>query len=532
MAAEETLRAVITVIDRTAAPLHAINARFAAMSAPLRQVAGRLGNLANEAGLTAVAHHARHAAGEIRALGGELLDIAKPLATLGALGSVAGLAEAALGAAEYGEKLRFAAIQTGMSAQAIAKWHYAAGLANIDTARLDRGFTYLNKQIGLAASGRAKEVQKDLAALGIGNTPENLAKTGEVLKAVTSRVSELIAAGRTPQATALLADFMGARSGAQMMPLLGKGAPWLDEAMKAAQAHGLVPTDAATKRAEQFEEAYKGVKASVEGLALSIGDKLFPALTGATGGLSAWIDKNREWISTNISDAVTNLSTSLKAVNWHAIVEGVKEFAGYAKWAWDKLGGMTHALELLAAIKLAPLANAMLGLGRAVAFLAVRFIPLLTALAANPIGIAVIAAVALAGIAYEIYEHWSGIKAFFSRLGHAIAGYFWDAVHGIAEAFKWVVGAIEAPFLKIQEAVNWVGDHMPSMPEPDKGNIRAHNIWEQHQKSLASQMGRAAKQSEAKVTLDFKNVPKGVAASVETKGNPDLDLNLGHAMAY
>lgn len=48
---DQTLRAVIAVLDSTAAPFHAINEHFAATSAPLRQIDDRLGALAEETGL-------------------------------------------------------------------------------------------------------------------------------------------------------------------------------------------------------------------------------------------------------------------------------------------------------------------------------------------------------------------------------------------------------------------------------------------------------------------------------------------------
>jgi hypothetical protein len=50
------------------------------------------------------------------------------------------------------------------------------------------------------------------------------------------------------------------------------------------------------------------------------------------------------------------------------------------------------------------------------------------AMGANPIGIAVVGAAALAGIGYEIYEHWSGIANFFESTWAKVQGIFSGAV--------------------------------------------------------------------------------------------------------
>jgi hypothetical protein len=59
MAYEQTLRAIITVLDRTAEPLHRINERLERLSEPIRHIGDRLGVLAEESGLRTIGEHAR-----------------------------------------------------------------------------------------------------------------------------------------------------------------------------------------------------------------------------------------------------------------------------------------------------------------------------------------------------------------------------------------------------------------------------------------------------------------------------------------
>jgi hypothetical protein len=55
MASDQTLRAIITVLDKTAAPFRAINERIERLGAPLRHIGDRLTALAEETGLRGIA---------------------------------------------------------------------------------------------------------------------------------------------------------------------------------------------------------------------------------------------------------------------------------------------------------------------------------------------------------------------------------------------------------------------------------------------------------------------------------------------
>ena len=86
IAGSETLRAIITVEDRTAvAALHAINQRFAAFGAPLRRISGGLKEIGEEAGLARLGEHAKGAFEHLHRLHGAVTSILAPLGALSAL---------------------------------------------------------------------------------------------------------------------------------------------------------------------------------------------------------------------------------------------------------------------------------------------------------------------------------------------------------------------------------------------------------------------------------------------------------------
>jgi hypothetical protein len=434
MASDQTLRAIITVLDQTAEPLRRINERFRTMSAPLREIHSRLGEIGEQSGLKNLAEHSRLALERVRGLGEGLFELLTPLAALGAVGSIAGLGEIVKKTTEYSEKLGFSAIQTGLSTKAMASWHYAAGIANIDAQQLDRSFTYLNRRIAEAASGKAKDVQSLLLKLGMHNAPGHIADTADALGRLTWETKHLIDTGQTPLATQMLSTMLGERMGARLMPLFGKGQDWIGEMFTDAAAHGLMPTKEETQGALEFEEAYKGMSGAVLGLQLAIGNQLFPSLTDAVKGMSAWMDANRPWLAQQIGDAVKEFGTYLKGIDWKGVIGGMREFGSAAAWAYNHLGGMTLVLGGIAALTFGPAIASFASLGGAIA----QTVAVVgAALLANPIAAAILGVAVAGGIAgYEIYEHWDTIKAKAIETWGSVTASLSKAAKLIADAWR------------------------------------------------------------------------------------------------
>lgn len=65
------------------------------------------------------------------------------------------------------------------------------------------------------------------------------------------------------------------------------------------------------------------------------------------------------------------------------------------------------------------------------------------AMAANPIGIAILAAAAFAALAYEAYEHWAAVKGFFKSWGTEVLGYLEYPFLALPHAIAAAAGAVE-----------------------------------------------------------------------------------------
>ena len=84
-----------------------------------------------------------------------------------------------------------------MATEMLAGWHYAAGLVNVNVSQLDKGLTFLNRNINEAASGKAKDVEKILGHMGFSNTPGHLVGTADALKAIAAKAKHLFTPARS-----------------------------------------------------------------------------------------------------------------------------------------------------------------------------------------------------------------------------------------------------------------------------------------------------------------------------------------------
>ncbi len=180
------------------------------------------------------------------------------------------------------------------------------------------------------------------------------------------------------------------------------------------------------------------------------------------------------------------------------------------------------------------------------------------ALLANPITWVVLAVAALAGAAYLIYKNWEPIKAFFIRTWESIKttvgpavewiwgllkkwtilgpitenwepikaffGTLWD---GIVKTFQWAWEKIQP----IVEAVKTAFDYTP-LGLAIKGGKMLFGAEE-----ARPTLGAAAvpapggvRSTEARVSVDFANLPKGARVTQDSKSTAPLDLSMGYSM--
>lgn len=206
------------------------------------------------------------------------------------------------------------------------------------------------------------------------------------------------------------------------------------------------------KLAEKYPRATAavvGLGAGVAGLTVS-GIALAYAGTFVYGG---WLKVKTLWAMLNVKMAMANAQTVGLAVKQKGLAVSTR-LATAAQWAWN------------------------------------------AALSANPIGVAVAAAVALAAAGYQVYKHWDTIKGAFADLGAWFRGQDWfqtgvDLVKSLAS------GMMSVAKLPFDAAKSMLGGIRKLLPFSD-----------------------AKEGPLSDLTLSGKKIPETLAAGMEKGGVP------------
>ncbi|BCH11935.1 hypothetical protein MesoLj131c_61930 [Mesorhizobium sp. 131-3-5] len=237
---------------------------------------------------------------------------------------------------------RFAS-SLGESPQRIAAWENAAerfgGSADATASTLER----VNKQLyDLNKNGQAlpREFSQLQAWTGMSIDPNHgLDRYLSDVSAALQRLHNI-----DPSAAHNVAKALGIDPATeQLMYQMGRNIDtYLGKLEKS-----LSPSNAAIESAQKLQASWNELLQNIIALANAIYDKLGPVLVDAANKMSAWIDKNQDWIKTGIVDAVKRFIDFLEKIDWNAVGAGMQNFASGAKDVVDGLGGIVHATEIL-----------------------------------------------------------------------------------------------------------------------------------------------------------------------------------------
>ncbi|MET2828939.1 phage tail tip lysozyme [Mesorhizobium shangrilense] len=109
----------------------------------------------------------------------------------------------------------------------------------------------------------------------------------------------------------------------------------------------LSPSNAAIDAAQKLQTSWAELLQQIIELANAVYDRLAPVLIDAAARMTAWIEKNQDWIRTGIVDAVKQFIDFLSKIDWNAVGTGMQNFASGAKDVVDELGGIIKTTEIL-----------------------------------------------------------------------------------------------------------------------------------------------------------------------------------------
>jgi hypothetical protein len=313
---------------------------------------------------------------------------------------------------------------TGMDTKTASAWVSMAKSRNIETDQLTRAFTTFSKQLR-GAEGGSKAAVKAFGDLGISADALKNMKTEDALLAVSDAFQKLPAGADK----AAIAQQLFGRQAQALLPLLNLGSEGLAEQMKVMEKHGLVMDEAGVKKGLELAKAQRELRATTDGLKVSIGSALIPVLVAAANALMPLIQAFT-WGMQNIPGfnyLVLALAAAIGGLLIASVVAG-------AFGALAAVFGLTSA--------------ALLGLIGTALIAAAPFIAIAAAVALLVAGL-VIAYKKIGWFRDGVNAAFNAVKAVALAVFGAIKG----QVTGVVSAFTSAVGAIKSAIDAIINAV-------------------------------------------------------------------------------
>lgn len=342
-AGEEKLKLVLSAIDKTAAPIRAVNRRIESMLAPVRKVKNAFRALADEAGLPRLGRG-------LAKLGTLIKRIA-----IGGVAAGVGLLEFARRTADSVDSLSEMTRLIGIGFEDFQRFQFAAQRAGVGAEEFGGAIRFLAKSLEKARAGEGS-----LGKLLKDHIPSVLTRlkatkdTGEALELVLETMRRLPdAAKRNAFAVAAFG-----RSAQKMALFAGMSENELRALMRRADELGGVLSNRAAAAAEDLMDSFDDLAFSAKGLAAGIVAELFPDMKAATDQVLAFVAANRELILSKGKETILAFATGVKDLGLF-LTENVPKLQQFV----SDVGGLKTVLVGIAAISLAPVLQAVVAIG-------------------------------------------------------------------------------------------------------------------------------------------------------------------------
>ena len=420
----KTIKTILAIKDNVSPGLKNINKNFKALNKATNNLSRNLGNVAKMTVLPLV--------GSFAAVGASIKSCVTDLH-------------------EYGTSLFNTSKALGIASDDLAKFRYIAQLSGSSAEQMDAGLRVLNKNIANSAAGKNKDFLKMLEKLNISfKNADGSIKTAAQLM---PELAEAMKSQTTQAQKAYIAQTAFGKSGADLIQTLERGKEGFAELSKDAEKYGLVIGDDAVDASLALDDALNHQNAALKGLKLTIGSQLIPTIAPLLEQMNDWIAQNREWIASEINQAVKDFVTSVKSIDFKQVITQTVQFVKNCAQLFKQLGGLKTIAIAVGAIFGAKLVLALAGVVKSIWTVITAVKALTIALMTNPI-IAIITAIvaAVAGLAYAgylIYKHWDTVKAWFVEM--------WEQWGGVIKVFSLIFSPIIGVIIIAAEQIikNW-----------------------------------------------------------------------------
>lgn len=368
--------------------------------------------------------------GKFNNMTGEVGRFGRRAALLGG-GAAAGIFGVANSTATLGDEVAKTADKIGVALGPYQELRYAAERSGISTQKLDSNMVAFTKRLGEAKQGTGA-ARKAYDQLGLSSARLAEMTPEDALDVVADRLATV---DNQTERVALAAQ-MFSREGVGMVNMLKDGSAGLQALRKDARATGYVLSEQAARDAEKFKDSMLDAQLGMAGMKNTIGAELMPAITELMGDLSGWMRENRDQVKAFAKEFGSRLKGALPILRDLAV--GAASTAKTLGLITSNLAGMVGGFDNLGMIlaflfamkpvmailafgkALFAAGTAVVGLAGGLPAVAAGIKAIGVALAANPIGLIIMA---IAGAGYLIYKNWGAIMDFFKGLPAKFSGF-------------------------------------------------------------------------------------------------------------
>ncbi len=537
---EFPLSLVIRAVDKATAPLRAINARIQRFTGPVKGLSNKLRGLAEEAGLPEIAKGFKGVGSAAFKVGQEVFALGQRILTMAGVAGFA-LFSMVKGAIDAGDELAEMADRVGLNVDAYASLRFAAAQADIEQEAFNGAMDQFNKRLGEAKANGGpllsflKKVSPTLA---------NQVKHAKSTESAFALMTDAMARIEDPGKRAALAAAAFGKSGLQMGNFLHQGSAAIQE-QQLAYMRLSGSQEAFARQAGELDNVMREAETAFLGVRNALAAELFPIFRELLQGVRDFLADNRADLAGWARGVAEAIRDWVRGGGIQRLTAGFKKFIAIVDPIAQKLGGWPVVIgALAAAIAAAPLLASIAGLAAA-------FVSLGVAIGFTPIGWFLLGIAAIAAGGATIVSNWEGISGFFSTLWNSArlsaAGFTrfvegvltldlaraWEGIKaiflggknfittllaGLVEVVRRSFSVIVGPIGWVLEAAQARGENLPTF-----GGLFGAD-------RAAPAPSAAPKSTEARVSVDFTNLPKGARVTPDNTSTAPLDLSLGYSM--
>ncbi len=516
MAGKETsLSLVIKAVDKATAPLRALTVKLHQLTAPIAKWNEKLEGLGKALEpLKPIGEAAGKVGSALKNVGAEVFNLGARIAGL-ALGAGFAFFGIVKGAMDAGDQLGELADRTGLTVDAYASLQFAAAQADVSQEDFNSSMDKFNKHLGEIKSGGGsflKFLQKVSPALA--KEIKGAKSTEEALSLMTDAFKRI----DDPAKSAILSSEAFGKSGLQMGRFLHQGSAAIQEQQRRyLELHG--SSEDLARGAGALDNQMREAEVALLGVRDAVAGALFPAVTELGRALTTFLATNREGLKKWATEAGAAIQKWIDGGGIDRLIAGFRQVADVVGRVLTFLGPMGTALAVLGVLAL-PLIGSLAGLAAATVSLGIALFPFAALLA--PI-LAVVGAVAgLATLGVLLYKNWDGIKEMFAGWGDSLRESVlsaWEAVRPILAKLAMVPG-----FGAVLGAGDFAAGQVTNAIESRAG-LRAGAL------AAREMTGARNMSTEARVSVDFSNLPRGARVSTDSASSQPVDLSTGYSMA-